>query len=68
MFDEEPFPAYLHLGSTILEPELDLAWFQTQVLAQFHPLLIIWVWTFLKQAAKNNMQNGKKGQKKKLYS
>ena len=43
---------YLHLGSPVLEPKLDLPWLQAQFLTQFHPLLIIWVWTFLKQTAK----------------
>lgn len=44
--------AYLHLGSTVLEPELDLARFQAQFMAQFQPLLIIWVRTFLEQTAR----------------
>lgn len=47
---------HLHLGSPVLEPELDLAWFEAKFLAQFHPLLVVWVRAFFKQTVNRNMQ------------
>lgn len=42
---------YLHLCSLVLEPKLDLNWFNPKLKAEFFPLLLIWMWTlFIKPA------------------
>jgi hypothetical protein len=39
----EPRPSYLDLSSPVLEPELDLACGEAELLAELLPLLLVWM-------------------------
>ena len=43
---------HLHLGSTILKPELDLPSLQAQPSTKLQSLFLVWMRTFLKQTVK----------------
>jgi len=44
----------LHLGTTILEPKLDLPNLKAKPLTELQPLLFIWMWALLEHAIKTH--------------